>query len=177
LNARQGLLCVELQNQWQKEFQKWKAALTRSGVVIDKWFYEPDAISNVVARFRELKEAVKREPALLRSTNSGLNVPHRQILQDVFSSLKRYVTESDFTDAEGRLMLGHLPTYLAKLRDTLFDHRRILNAQKELLSLSKSVSLNLSEHEFIDRYMAWYNSVMVSTPVLDHLKLHLINPY
>lgn len=177
LNARQGLLYVELQNQWQKEFQKWKAALTKSGVVIDKWFYEPDDISNVVARFRELKEAIKREPALLRSTNSGLNGPHRQILQDVFSSLERYVTESDFTDAEGRLMLGHLPTYLAKLRDTLFDHRRILNAQKELLSLSKSVSLNLLEHEFIDRYMAWYNSVMVSTPVLDHLKLHLINPY
>jgi hypothetical protein len=161
LNPRQSLHLVELQTQWREEFPKWKKTIPRYGVIVDEWFSEPDVISNVVRRFRGIREA---------PSESQLHDARDRNPLEIFEVLKKYLTNSNFTDGEGKLMLERIPTDLAALRDVLFDRRRILNARNRRLSLSESLSLNLMEHDFVSRYMAWYNTVPVRTLALNSIK-------
>jgi hypothetical protein len=166
LNLRQSLYLVELQTQWREEFQKWKKSIPRYGVIIDEWFSEPDVISNVVRRFRGVREALG-EPQLRDSRD-------RNFL-DIFLVLKKYITDSNFTDGEENLMLERIPTDLAALGYILFDQRSILSARNQRLSLSESLSLNLMEHDFVSRYMSWYNTVPVRTLALNSINYHTPN--
>ena len=156
LNARQSVHLVELQTQWSREFEKWKRNLPRYGVIIDKWFSEPDVIPNVMKRYRSVRGAL-----------SHSQVHNPQIKLDVFLILKRYITDSSFSDGDGKLMLQRLPPDIASLRDLLFESRRTLEAHDRKLSLSENLSLNLLGHVFVSRYMAWYSAVPVSILTLN----------
>lgn len=161
-NPGQSLYLIELQTQWREEFQKWKKSIPGSGVIIDEWFSEPDVISNVVRRFRGVREALSEPPLRDSRDRNFLNI---------FQVLKKYITDSNFSDGEDKLMLERMPTDLAALRDILFDQRRIWSSRNRKLSLCESLSLNLMERDFVSRYMSWYNTVPVRTPALNSIKL------
>jgi hypothetical protein len=152
LNPRQSVHLVELQTQWAREFEKWKANLPRYGVIFDEWYSEPDVIPSVMRRYRAVREAL---------SHPQVHDPRTQNPLEIFLTLKRYITDSTFSDIEGKLFLERLPDDIAGLRDVLFRSRRDLEARNRKLSLSESLSLNLLEHVFVTRYMAWYNAVPV----------------
>lgn len=155
LNSQQSLYLLELQTQWAVEFEKWKTNLPGYGVIIDEWYSEPDVVPNVISRYRAVRDALGDPPE---------HTPKIQESREMFLILKRYITDSTFTDKDGNLMLERLPADVASLRDVLFDRRETLNAQNRRLSLSESLSLNLLEHEFVTRYLTWYNAVPVGMP-------------
>ena len=161
LNARQSIHLVELQSQWWREFEKWKTNLPRYGVIIDEWFSEPDVIHNVMRRYRSVREALR---------HSQVHDPKIKDPLQIFLILKTYITDSSFSDSDGKLLLQRIPPDIAALRDVLFESRRTLEARNQRLNLSESLSLNLLEHTFVSRYMAWYNAVPVRMLTLNVYK-------
>jgi hypothetical protein len=105
-----------------------------------------------MGRYRAVREAL---------SHPQVHDPRTQNPLEIFLTLKRYITDSTFSDIEGKLFLERLPDDIAGLRDVLFRSRRDLEARNRRLSLSESLSLNLLEHVFVTRYMAWYNAVPV----------------
>lgn len=152
LNPRQSLHLVELQTQWEREFEKWKVNLPAYGVIVDEWFSEPDVIPNVFKRYGEVRETINRPQE---------HYPEYKDPHEILLILKRYITDSSFTDDGGKLMLDRVPVPIAALRNELFQRRQTLNARNQRPSLSESLSLNLLEHDFVSEYMAWYNAVPV----------------
>lgn len=160
LDLRDSLELVDVQDQFEPQFEHWKRSISDLGIVLDHWFCTPMAIAEACSRARQWKEITTKSDG---STNSGtisnqiedINVKQ---CHDIYTVLREFVYTGcrDPSYYEDRLQLNAIPQ---EIRNQISQ----IAAQTEALSAStasddktsKMMLLQTMKDQLIKLYMKW----------------------
>lgn len=160
LDLRDSLELVDVQDQFEPQFEHWKRSISDLGIVLDHWFCTPMAIAEACSRARQWKEITAKSNGSTNSGNISNQIEDINVRQchNIYTALKEFVYSGcrDPSCYEDRLQLNAVPQ---EIRDQISQ----IAAQMMALSAStasddktsKSMLLQTMKDQLIKLYVKW----------------------
>ena len=172
LTTNENLKLTEFMSQFGTQFLQWKIDISGFGVLLDKWWWDPEAIQQVFENAWKWKEATKDTPYDTDTQSNVGSVSHvtpplsMQVIEDdtlrhqfeVRQLLNQFAEEFEGIQYD-RLLLAHMDAPLAELYQEIQELRD--SAANGPLTLEESLRLREATGDFVRDHMAWYSGLEV----------------
>ena len=160
LDLRDTLELVDVQDQFEPQFEDWKKSISDLGIVLDHWLCTPKAIAEACSRARQWKESTTTSDGSKNSGNISNQIEDINVKQchDVYTVLKEFVNTGcqDSSFYEDQLQLNAVPQ---EIRDQVSQ----IAAQTKAVSAStasdgktsKAMLLQTMKDQLIKLYVKW----------------------
>jgi hypothetical protein len=160
LDLRDTLELVDVQDQFEPQFEVWKKSISDLGIVLDRWLCTPKAIAEACSRARQWKEITTTSDGSTNSRNVSNQIEDINVKQchDLYTVLKEFVYNGcrDSSFYEDQLQLNAVPQEIRDQISQIAAQTKVVSARTASDNkTSKAMLLQTMRDQLIKLYVKW----------------------
>jgi hypothetical protein len=160
LNLRDSLELVDVQDQFEPQFEHWKNSISDLGIVLDHWSCIPVAIAEACSRARQWKEITTKSDGSTNSGNISNQIEDINVKQchDIYNTLREFVSTGcrDTSYFGDRLQLNAVPQEIRDQIGHIATQTKVISTSTASEDkTSKAMLLQTMKDQLIKLYVKW----------------------